>query len=186
MKKFIALIFAACFITGAAFCDPGLNLNAGVGITSSIILKPYANVDVNVDYEFENGIGVGGGVKSNFNVMPTRTKDKEFLESICYISPYILMKYGFFTAEMGLCLQKDTENPFQNFYAHLGGDFPIWQAGKGKVGLNFGLEGWMSLYAIDPEDDSAEQNFAAGLGTIFTTLFNTIKVDFGVKYYLPF
>lgn len=187
MKKLLMVLAAAFVFSAAAFCEEGFNLDMGVGTSISGALKPYADVDVNVNYEFANGIALGIGCKENFNFTPGRTvsKDDEKGESLLYTQPYLLFKAKYFTMAGGMCISNDTNPVYQNFYVHLGSDIPIWQMGNGKLGFDAGLEGWLSLCAIESEGETTSQDIGAALGTIFTTIFNSVKLNFGVKYYLP-
>lgn len=186
MKKLIIALIAAVALSGAAFAETGLNMSVGTEAAVSIMVKPYLGLDANVSYEFEDGLFLGGGVRGYGNLMPVRVED-QMKESYAYGIPYLMMGYKNFTAELGLCLSSeiDMAECYKSVFARLGGDFPIWECGKGKFGIDFGFEYWFSLYGIKAEDDSSNAQLGAALGTVFGTIFNCIKGSVGVKYYLP-
>ena len=186
MKK-ILLILAVSFVFGTSvFCEEGVNLDIGAGASVSIVGKPYADFDANINYEFSNGIALGLGVKENFNFTPGRSvTNGSNGEALLYTQPYLLFKAGYFTMAGGLTISTDTDPCYKNFYARLGTDIPVWDAGPGKIGFDAGVEGWVSINAIEANSESSEDSLAAGIGTIFTTLLNTIKLNAGAKYYLP-
>lgn len=186
MKKLL-LIFAASFVFSAAvFCEEGLNLDIGTGASISVVGKPYADFDSNLNYEFSNRIALGLGIKENFNFTPgKKITNGSNGESLLYIQPYLLFKAGYFTMAGGLTVSNDTDPGYNNAYVRLGTDIPVWEAGPGKIGFDAGLEGWLSLNCIESKSEKAGDSFAAGIGTIFTTMLNTVKLNAGVKYYLP-
>jgi len=186
MKKLLIVLAAAFVFSAALYCEEGFNLDVGAGVSVSAILKPYADVDANINYEFSNGMALGLGVKENFNFTPGRKiSDGEKGEALCYTQPYLLFKAGYFTMAGGLCISTDTDPVYNNVYGHIGSDIPLWDAGSGKIGIDCGLEGWLSLAVVEPVSSSGGDQFAAGLGSLFTTLLNTAKFNLGVKYYLP-
>jgi len=194
-KKMILAAGTLLIIVGMAYADEGFNMSAGAGAAVSAVGKVYAYEDVNFDYEFANGIALGGGVKVHENLTQKTFYNSNgeitSTEAFVYTMPYLMFKAGHFTMEGGVTLSSDTTPVYENFYARLGGDFPIWECGKGKFGLDFGIETWMSLVAVEtPESDGSGESamssaLAAGFGSLFSTIFNIPKISVGVKYYLP-
>ncbi len=194
-KKLIAVVCTLFVFAGAVFCEEGINLSAGAGLSSSFILKPYAYEDVNLDYEFSNGIALGAGVKMNQNLTRTVYRDSEgkvsSSEAFLYSMPYLMLRIKNFTMEGGLSISEDTKEFWKSPYVRLGADIPIWDCGNGKIGIDFGFEGWVSSVAVKtPETDGSAgeaiaTGFAAGFGAAIATIFNIPKLSVGVKYYLP-
>lgn len=186
MKKLIIALIAAVALTGAVFAEEGVNMSVGTEAAVSIVGKPYLGLDANAYYLFDNSFYVGGGVRGYGNLIPTRSDSIK--EAYAYGIPYFMIGYDNFTTEIGLCLSSEIDDWsqfYKSVYARMGGDYPIWDCGKGKFGIDFGVEFWMSLYGVEAEDDSSNAQLGAAFGTLFTTLFNSIKATVGVKYYFP-
>lgn len=194
-KKLIIAAASFLLFAGAAFCEEGFNMSAGAGLASSLLLKPYAYEDVNFDYEFSNGIALGGGVRLNQNLTKTTYFNSDgsvaSTEALLYTMPYLMFKAGHFTMEGGFSISEDTEEFWKSPFVKLGGDFPVWDCGRGKIGIDFGVEVWISMVAVETKESNGSAGeavasaFAAGLGSVFTTLLNAPKVSLGVRYYLP-
>ncbi|MCQ2597206.1 MAG: hypothetical protein MJ181_05100 [Treponema sp.] len=195
-KKLIIAVCSLFLFAGAAFCEEGFNMSAGVGMASSLILKPYVYEDVNFDYEFSNGIALGGGVRLNQNITRAVYRNTEgnvvTSEALLYTMPYLMFQAGHFTMEGGFSISEDTPEFWKSPFVKLGGDFPIWDCGRGKIGIDFGVEVWVSTVAVKPAEsdgsagDALASGIATGIGTAFATIFNIPKVSLGMKYYLPF
>ncbi len=188
-KKLVAVLCGLFVVTGAVFADEGLNLSTGMGAAITVVAKPYVYEDVNLDYEFGNGIALGGGVKVYENILRAR-KENSYSETEAwgYVMPYTMFQYKDFTTEVGANLFPEADgNLLRLFYVRLGGDVPIFDCGPGKIGIDFGLEAWISLCAVKlaETDSDAAKGIIGAFGTAFATLFNIPKATLGVKYYLP-
>lgn len=63
-----------------------------------------------------------------------------------------------------------------SFYVRTGANFSSWQWGRGKGGMDIGLEFSPTFYIPNPEN---------GLIMLLGTMFNLIKLNVGVSYFLP-
>lgn len=188
-KKWMAVLSGLLVFAGVVFADEGLNISAGTGAAITLLTKPYVYEDVSLDYEFGNGIALGGGVKVYENIRRAlKANDFADDEAWGYVIPYTMFQYKCFTAEAGANLFPEADgNLFRLFFFRLGGDVPLFDCGPGKIGIDFGLETWLSRYAValDSESSDAAKGFIGAFGTAFGTLFNIPKATIGLKYYLP-
>lgn len=63
-----------------------------------------------------------------------------------------------------------------SFYVRTGANFSPWQWGRGKGGMGIGLEFSPTFYIPNSEN---------GLIMLLGTMFNLIKLNVGVSYFLP-
>lgn len=187
MKKLIIALCAVFAISTAAFCEAGEHLDFSAGADCSFMLKPYAYVNAGGDYEFENGLRLGGGVRGKVNVLHKEytVSDELNTEAWIYGMPYVLLGYKGFTVEGGFCFSRESLPEFWEVpFVRVGGEVAFAEAGPGTIGMEFGAEFWPSLYLVTPTGDSGSEQLGAGLGSVFGTLFNMVKLSVGAKYRL--
>ncbi len=172
MKK-LFVVFAMVLALGSAsaFSEEGFRLNAGVQISDSLIFKTFLGARAGVDYQFSNGLGFGLGSKFYWNT--TRKNG----EALFYPMVFGLFEYKAFYLGGGMSLDFAFEDPL-TFYLTVGGAIPIWQAGRGKIGLDFGLEAWTNKTVLKEKDSESEE--------VSIGILNIPKFYFGVSYFLPF
>ncbi len=180
-KKITILLCSLAVSTGTIFAEQGFNLAAGIDFSTNIILKPYLGINANADYEFSNELALALGGKGYWNITQNGN------ESYLYGGPYILLRYKYFITGGGIFFNPES-GALVTPYTVIGGAIPIWQAGKGKIGFDFGLEGWLSIVDMtgtSSSDNETNDSLSDALGTIFSIIFGYPKLFFGVQYFLP-
>ena len=168
------MFFSSVFAFGE-----GLGLKFGIDVAASVVLKPYAGVDVCPEFSLNESISFGVGGKLYGNLIHG--------DSEAYISggPYVLLSYKYLNLGAG-CFFDKTLNPL-SLYAFIGGTIPVWELKKGKLGIDFGLEFWgteitKSLLFDEKQSKGSDSDgsFSSAAGFL-----NAPKVFLGVSYFLP-
>ena len=77
------------------------------------------------------------------------------------------------------------KEPEVSFYFKTGYDFGGWEWGPGTGSVYLGLIVSPTLVSFD-SDGSTEGNIDAAVGSFFGSLLNMLKIECGVRYYIPF
>lgn len=145
----------------------------GADLSESVMLKTYIAEDLNVMFRFTNGIALDGGVRIVENII------RNDPEPYVYIIPCLDFRYKHFYIGGGVLLPVgDSMEP--SFFARIGGAFGDWNWGPGKGEMNIGVEVSPMLYWISTDD-----SIGSAFGSVFATIFNCVKIDVGVKWFLP-
>lgn len=174
-KTFIALATLLFSVLAPIFANEhGFKFEAGA--LSSIMLKPYVYEQVGYSYKWDSGFFVGGDIRVSENIIPSSKA-----EAIAYFMAGPTIGYKNFYLSGGAFFYNNmTSIKDTYFYVRTGASFSPWQWGIGKGGMNIGLEFSPTLYITD-----SENGLEAGFGTLFGSMFNLIKLNVGVTYYLP-
>lgn len=186
MRKLIIALCAFFALSTAAFCETGWNLDLSSGVDLSGGLKPYIYLESGVDYEFESGFKLGAGIRGDVNILHQQYRVGDSLNSEGWVFgiPYLMLGYKGFSLEGGIVFSSESFESFGVPFVKIGGEVLFAEMEKGKLGIEFGAAYWPSLYLVKPETDDANAELGAGIGTVFLTLFNMVKVNVGVKYRL--
>lgn len=174
-KKSIALATLLFSVLAPIFANEhGFKFETGA--LSSIMLKPYVYEQVGYSYKWDSGFFAGGDIRFLENIIPS-SKEEPIVHFMC--GPTFGYK-NFYLSGGAFFYNNMTSIKDTYFYARTGISFSPWQWGKGNGGMDIGLEISPTLYIPDSEDE-----LEAGLGALFGSLFNLIKLNVGVTYYLP-
>lgn len=150
----------------------------GLGGLSSIMLKPYTYEQVGYSYKWDSGFFAGGDIRFLENIIPSSKEEPivhfMFGPTFGYKNFYLSGGAFFFIHNNTVSIEEIS------FYVRTGASFSPWQWGKGKGGMDIGLEFSPTLYI-----PNSESGLESGLVVLFGTLFNLIKLNVGVTYYLP-
>ena len=83
----------------------------------------------------------------------------------------------------GLCMSGKTDYDV-TFQGRVGTTFGNWEWGQGIGGMDIGLE--LSPTVLMVSADESDSALGAALGSIFLTIFNMLKLNVGVTWYVPF
>lgn len=174
MKKSIVLS-ALLFVLAPIFANEH-GFKFDVGASCSIMLKPYVYEQVGYSYKWDSGFFVGGDIRVSENIIPSSKAEPIFYfmggPTLGYKNFYLSGGVFFFNNMTSI---KDTF-----FYIRTGANFSPWQWGKGKGGMDIALEFSPTRYI-----PSTENSLENGLVTLFGTIFNFVKLNVGVTYFLP-
>lgn len=133
MKKKILFIFfllAEVFI----FAENKMNLQFSLAASSSFSPQPFLGANISVDFNWQNGIGIGGGIKEFLNISHRNE------EVLLFGGPYIFIKYKYFFTGTGILFIEFISTA--SFYFNAGFAIPIKEIKNIKLGLDFGFEMW--------------------------------------------
>lgn len=156
---------------------PGFSYEAGAGLASSLLMKPYSYVDASLCYNFMEYVSLGLGVKDYQNL------NWKFGESYSYFLPYVFYRMKIWNIKAGYLVSNENtgvDSFSSNLYFDTSFLFPLKDLGPGKIGIEVGADFWFSNYSFRKESKPNSGAFA----TAAATMLNPIKVYAGVKYYL--
>jgi hypothetical protein len=68
---------------------------------------------------------------------------------------------------------------------HTGWNVGMWECGQGRIGIDLGVEFSPTVSLIESSGEEPEDALGDALGSVFTTIFNAIKINLGVCWLLP-
>lgn len=85
----------------------------------------------------------------------------------------------------GLCMSGKTDYGYDViFQGRIGTTFGDWEWGQGVGGMDIGLE--LSPTVLTVSKEESDSALGAALGSVFLSLFNMLKLNVGVTWYVPF
>lgn len=176
MKKlFITLLAGVLFILPLSAFEHGPEF--GVGVVGSI--KPYTYESAAYKLKWDN-FAIDMGARVLENVVPSSN------EPIIMFEPGINIYTGTEDAQfylgggMFVNIGRGTTETAISGYFRTGCTFGNWDWGTGKGGMDIGLEASPTIFIPDSENEAE-----VAVGAIFGTLFNILKLNVGVTYFLP-
>lgn len=188
MKKIILMFVFLCTVFLAyAENENEENSNSGAPInyqislqaSSSFVIKPFIELDFNGYYLFDSNYTLGLGIIISGNAM--HGIDEPYVSGIFYT----FFGYENFSLGIGSSFSK---YGFESLYLKTGWSIPIWQAGKGKLGLCIGSEFYgMNCFTkcliYDASEDSSEGYSLNNPFPSAVYLLNCFKLYFGITYF---
>ena len=180
MKKRF-LIIALLLSSFVVFAEGGFNFNVGIDAASSLKFKPFIGANLSFDYSWKNGFGLGLGLRNYWNIKPEEiVPQSDIYESRFRGGPYSFIKYKYFQTGLGLLFINDV-----SLYFKIGGAIPVWEIKKGKLGIDFGAELWLTAEPIEVAyGQSSSGNYPSSTKNENSPL-NDLKIYAGVTYFLP-
>ena len=194
MKKHLYLFFLIFPMLLAA--ESKFNLSFSVDYLSSVILKPYAEVNVSADF-FKTAescpFDLGCGLKASGNVFHGAE------EPYVFIAPYALMQFkkpGLFKCKntfgvgCSIGIPDDTVSPYIMFDSVL----PVYDSENQKFGIDFGFECWgydpvnkflFGKYDLSKEASESEYEFTIDPFPFGVMLLDFLKFHIGINWTLP-
>lgn len=181
MKRLFLIFALFCSSTFGMLFANEQGILFDVGALSSVVLKPYVYEQVSYNYKWDFGLVAGVDLRAMENIL----KNDGEAEVYFGVGPCIGYKCAYLSG--GVLLNNRLQDEKVSFYVRGGYRGSLWQWGKGKGGLDIALEVSPTLYAAQAESDDASAAAAgSAIGTAFSSVFNLIKLNIGVTYFLPF
>ena len=179
MKKrlfIVSLLLILSTSTVAAF-EQGISFSGG--LQSSILAKFYTNegISYKMFFDDDNQYGLSIDFSSTQNLIPTSSS-----EQIIFFDAGLSVYFNSFYVGGGVFFLK---GPEVSGYFKTGYDFGGWEWGPGTGSVYLGLIFSPTLVSFD-SDGSTEGNIDAAVGSFFGSLLNMLKIECGVRYYIPF
>lgn len=180
MKKSILAIIALISLSSASLAAVEFGAVFGAGIDSSLVhIYPYesAAVQMKVNDYFKTDVGVR--ILNDFSAFKDETVPFFFFMPTINITVWHIYLGG------GLCMSGKTDYGYDIiFQLRTGATFGNWEWGQGIGGMDVGLE--LSPTVLKVSQDESTSAAGAAIGSIFLSLFNMIKLNIGVTWYVPF
>lgn len=174
MKKrfFISILLTAFFVLPVSAFEHGPVI--GGGVVGAI--KPYAyeSLAYKLDWDY---VDIDFGVRVLENILYNQN------EPLISLEPGINIYFGSNKASYyiggGFFVTPGFSSEIAG-YARTGGVFGGWDWGIGKGSLDIGLEMSPTICYIEGDDE-----LESGLSSVIGTIFNILKLNLGVTYFIP-
>ncbi|MBO4859722.1 MAG: hypothetical protein J5527_14505 [Treponema sp.] len=185
MKKRF-LIIALLLSSFVVFAEGGFNFNVGIDAAASLKFKPFIGANLSFDYSWKNGFGLGVGLKEYYNIIQKKEEStvqgdiiKNIQEPKFLGGLYGFAKYKWFYAGTGSFFVDGLG--VLSMYFNIGGAIPFWEMKKGRLGIDFGAEFWMTSEEIEWGYSGAYSSSSEPKNSPL----NDLKIYAGVTYFLP-
>ncbi|MBR5646452.1 MAG: hypothetical protein IKX23_07445 [Treponema sp.] len=179
MKKRLFIISMMIFLASSSVAAFESGFTFSGGLQGSFICKFYTNECISYKMFFDENtkIGLSIDVSSTQNLIPTSSSEQivYFDTGLAFYCYDVYLGGGVFFLK----------NQSPSFYMKTGYDFGNWDWGPGKGFVYLGMIVSPTFVVVD-SDGSAEGAVGSVFGTTFGSLLNMIKIECGVRYYLPF
>ena len=142
--------------------------------------------NLSFDYSWKNGFGLGVGLKEYYNIIQKKEEStvqgdiiKNIQEPKFLGGLYGFAKYKWFYAGTGSFFVDGLG--VLSMYFNIGGAIPVWEMKKGKLGIDFGAEFWMTSEEIEWGYSGAYSSSSEPKNSPL----NDLKIYAGVTYFLP-
>ena len=196
-KRFLAIM--ACFIIGTVCVSAQENtektdssgleygINFGAGVETSFILKPYIYESTSFMIKPTENFSADLGVRVLFNTL------KSSKEPLVYLLPTFTITFHHFYLGGGAFIDftdsnsEDNSNSIVSWQVRAGAVFGNWEWGPGIGNVDIGLSFSPTVIIAETSESDNEAGAALGaaIGSIFLTIFNIVKLNVGVTWFLP-
>lgn len=168
-RRFLLLaVLLSGLMLPAAAMDFGIETSAG----AEGMIKLYTFENIAFKMNFESNFSFDIGCRFTENILKTSR------EPAIYFAPGINLYYYNYYLGGGAFL---AANQQPSFFLRTGGVFGDWDWGPGKGNMIIGAVFSPTIYAPDTGDAASD-----AIGGIIGTIFNIVKLEVGVSWYLPF
>jgi len=156
-------------------------MSFGGGLETSLLLRPYIYESTAFVIQPTEYFNADFGVRILLN--PFKNSQEPFF----YVLPTLNITFYHFYIGGGAFFDFTDSDMQVGWHARSGVVFGDWDWGTGKGNLNIGLSISPTVFIVDAEDsEDSSAKAGAAIASIFTSLFNILKLEVGVTWFLPF